>query len=253
MNLIDLFAGIGGFSYAAHQLGWQTIAFVEKDEFCQKVLRKNFGQNIEIYDDITTFSGKPFRGRCDIITGGFPCQPFSSAGKRKGTDDSRYLWNEMLRTIEEIQPRFVVGENVLGILNWSRGLVFDQVHIDLETQGYEVGAFVLPAAGIGADHQRDRVWFVAHSKSNGNNQWQKSFGRKESSERTFFNGKSFKPTAITREAYIEPQICRRNDGVSNRVDRLRALGNSIVPQIAFEIFKAIEQAENNFDFFCKKC
>lgn len=119
MKVLDLFAGIGGFSLAAHWMGWETVAFVECDKFCQKVLRKNFGQDIEIHDDITTFSGKPFRGRVDIVTGGFPCQPYSSAGARKGTEDERHLWPEMLRVIIEVQPRFIVGENVLGLVNWG--------------------------------------------------------------------------------------------------------------------------------------
>lgn len=109
MRLLDLFAGIGGFSLAAHWMGWETAAFVEKETFCQKVLRKNFGQGIEIHDDIFEFSGRPFRGAVDIITGGFPCQPFSAAGKRKGRNDERHLFPEMLRVISEVKPRWVVA------------------------------------------------------------------------------------------------------------------------------------------------
>src|SRR5690606_11752203 len=106
MNLLDLFSGIGGFSLAGRWLGWSTKAFVEKDGFCQKVLRKNF-PNIPIYEDILTFSGKPFRGSVDVVTGGFPCQPFSFAGKRKGKQDERYLFPEMLRVISEVRPKYV--------------------------------------------------------------------------------------------------------------------------------------------------
>ena len=107
-------------------------------------------------------------GPVDIITGGFPCQPFSMAGKRKGTEDERHLWPQMLRAIREIQPRWVVGENVSGIVNWDGGVVFEQVHTDLESQGYEVQAYILPACGVNAPHRRDRVWFVAkNTKCNG--------------------------------------------------------------------------------------
>jgi len=152
-----LFAGIGGFSFAARCLGWQTVAFVEKDEFCQKVLRKNFGQDIKIYDDIKQFSGQPFLGT-NIITGGFPCQPFSQAGKRKGKDDDRYLWDETLRVVAEAKPDWFVGENVAGIIS----LALDDVLSDLESEGYETVSFVLPACAVNAPHRRDRVWIIAN-------------------------------------------------------------------------------------------
>jgi len=167
MRVLDLFAGIGGFSLAAHWMGWETVAFVERDKFCQKVLRKNFGQDIEIHDDILTFSGKPFRGRVDIITGGFPCQPFSAAGKRKGRDDERHLFPEMLRVISEVRPRWVVAENVRGLLSIESGSVFSEVITSLEGEGYEVITFCVPASAVEAPHRRDRLWFVAHSNSNG--------------------------------------------------------------------------------------
>ena len=159
---LDLFSGIGGFALAARWMGWQTVQFVEIDNFCQKVLTKNF-PNVPIHGDIKTFNGESLRGTIDILTGGFPCQPFSAAGKRKGTEDSRHLWPEMLRVIGEVQPSVIVGENVYGLLNWSGGLVFQQVQTDLENLGYSVTPFVLPACGIQAPHRRDRVWFVAHS------------------------------------------------------------------------------------------
>lgn len=167
MKLLDLFAGLGGFSLAAHWMGWETAAFVEKEPFCQKVLRKNFGQDIEIHDDIFNFSGTPFRGRIDIITGGFPCQPFSAAGKRKGRADERHLFPQMLRVISEVRPRWVVAENVRGLLSIESGSVFSEVITSLESEGYEVITFCIPASAVEAPHRRDRLWIVAHAVGRG--------------------------------------------------------------------------------------
>jgi len=119
--------------------------------------------------DITKTDFTIHRGRIDILTGGFPCQPYSMAGKRLGKEDERHLWPEMLRAIREIQPRWVVGENVLGLVNWSGGLVFHEVQADLEAEGYEVQPYVLPACAVNAPHRRDRVWFVAHAVNNRHN------------------------------------------------------------------------------------
>ncbi len=160
MTHASLFSGIGGFDLAAEWAGWTNLFNCEIDPFCQKVLKYHF-PNAEQYSDIRKTDFTIWRGRIDVLTGGFPCQPFSLAGKRKGTEDERHLWPEMLRAIREIRPRWVVGENVYGILNWSDGLVFEQVCSDLEHEGYEVQAYILPAAGVGAPHKRDRVWFVA--------------------------------------------------------------------------------------------
>jgi DNA (cytosine-5)-methyltransferase 1 len=165
LKVLDLFSGIGGFSLGLHSTDiFDTVKFVEFDEFCQKILKKNF-PNVPIEGDIKNVRGKEFEA--DIIVGGFPCQPFSVAGKQKGRDDNRYLWPEMFRLVKEIKPEFVIGENVQGIVNLQNGMVLRQVQDDLEGEGFEVQCFLIPASGIGAWHQRFRVWIVAHSKHNG--------------------------------------------------------------------------------------
>ena len=165
LKVLDLFSGIGGFSLGLHSTGiFETTKFVEFDSFCQKVLNKNF-PNIPIEGDIRNVKGQEFEA--DVITGGFPCQPFSVAGKQKGTNDNRYLWPEMFRLIKEIKPEFVIGENVQGLINLQNGMVLRQVQDQLEGEGFEVQCFLIPASGIGAWHQRNRVWIVGHSKHNG--------------------------------------------------------------------------------------
>ena len=165
LKVLDLFSGIGGFSLGLHSTGiFDTIKFVEFDKYCQKVLNKNF-PNIPIEGDIRNVKGTEFEA--DVITGGFPCQPFSVAGKQKGTNDNRYLWPKMFRLIKEIKPEFVIGENVQGIINLQDGMVLRQVLNDLEGEGFEVQCFLIPASGIGAWHQRNRTWIIGHSKHNG--------------------------------------------------------------------------------------
>ena len=158
----SLFSGIGGFDLAAEWMGWENVFHCEYDPFCQKVLKHHF-PNSKLYENIKTFNASGYFGRVDILSGGFPCQPFSNAGLRKGTDDDRHLWPQMLRVIREVSPRYVVGENVRGLLNWSGGLVFEQVCADLENEGYEVTPYLLPAAGKNAPHRRDRIWFIAQN------------------------------------------------------------------------------------------
>jgi DNA (cytosine-5)-methyltransferase 1 len=160
----SLFSGIGGFDLAAEWMGWENVFHCEWKEFNQRVLKYYWPEAIS-YVDITKSDFTIHRGGIDILTGGFPCQPYSVAGKRKGTEDSRHLWPEMLRAIREIQPSYVVGENVGGLVSWNGGLVFDQVQADLEAEGYEVQPFILPACAVNAPHRRDRVWFIAYSKS----------------------------------------------------------------------------------------
>jgi DNA (cytosine-5)-methyltransferase 1 len=162
----SLFSGIGGFDLAAEWMGWENVFHCEWNEFGKKVLHHYWPKAIQ-YNDITKTDFTIHRGKIDILTGGFPCQPYSSAGKRKGKEDERHLWPQMLRAIREIQPRWVVGENVLGLVNWSGGLVFHEVQADLEAAGYEVWPYVLPAVSVNAPHRRDRVWFVAYASGNG--------------------------------------------------------------------------------------
>ena len=165
LKLLDLFSGIGGFSLGLESTGgFETIAFVEKNEFCQKILKKHW-PNITIEGDIRNVKGEKYQA--DIITGGFPCQPFSVAGKRKGTDDDRYLWDETIRIVRECKPRWFIGENVEGLININNGVVLRQVQTDLEKAGFQVQCIVIPAAGVGAWHQRKRIWIVGYAKYNG--------------------------------------------------------------------------------------
>jgi len=170
MTHLGLFEGIGGFSLAARWMGWETLAWCEWNEFGQKVLRYHF-PDAEGFGDITKTDFTKYANRIDVLTGGFPCQPYSLAGKRKGKDDERHLWPEMLRAIREVQPRWVVGENVSGLVNWERGMVLKEIKADLESEGFEIFATtIIPACAKNAPHRRDRLWIVAaNTNSNGFN------------------------------------------------------------------------------------
>lgn len=258
---ISLFSGIGGFDLAAEWMGWKNIVSCEINDFGNKVL-EYYWPNAYHHRDIHTLNyelineqlakryGQEWRSDDIILTGGFPCQPYSVAGKRLGKEDERHLWPEMLRVISEVKPTFVVGENVGGLLSWNGGLVFDEVRADLEAQGYEVAVFVLPAAGVNAPHKRERVWFVAYSVG-------KRYERLNISTKFSKQGK-WNDKLYYAEQYkywadfsLQSSICSRNDGVSLRLDSItfskwrnetiKAGGNAIVPQVAFEIFKAIEK------------
>ena len=161
LNHLDLFSGIGGFSLGLERTGgFRTIGFCETDAYCTKVLQKNF-PGIPIHGDIKKLKGTDF-GAVDIITGGYPCQPFSVAGKQKGVEDKRHLWPEYFRIIKESRPAWVIGENVAGHLK----LGLDSVLKDLESEGYSARTFSISASSIGANHQRERIWIVAHSECN---------------------------------------------------------------------------------------
>lgn len=311
---IDLFSGIGGFALAIDEVWLKTKhVFCEIDSFCQSVLRKHWPE-ARIYNDIRKLSKSRFIAdsamlRCNrrefkgktiqqqeqtfreinagnkqtekyIVTGGFPCQPFSQAGKRRGTKDDRYLWPEMLRVIREFNPEWVVAENVRGLLTIEQGLVFEQVCSDLETNGYEVQAFIIPACSQNAPHRRDRIWFIANKSSEG---LEGEVHKKRSNSR---HDKSIKNTIGKRirgglegigqilesettevenarsdweKNWIEvaTKLCGMDDGLSARMDglklskskhrkeRLKSLGNAIVPQVAVQIMRAINESIRN--------
>jgi DNA (cytosine-5)-methyltransferase 1 len=281
----SLFSGIGGFDLAAEWMGWSNLFHCEWNEFGQRVLG-HYWPHAECFTDITQSDFTPYRDSIDVLTGCFPCQPYSAAGKRLGKADDRHLWPHMLRAIREISPRYVVGENVRGLVNWNGGLVFDEVQADLEAEGYEVQPFLLPACAVNAPHRRDRIWFcafrdAAHSQSNRSTKQhaptkagqQVQTGRhthrqthqrdtpdtervQRESERNS-PGVGREREQITRYDFrnfptVNP-VCSGNDGLPGGLDgitfpkwrneSLKAYGNAIVPQVALQIFKSIEQYE----------
>jgi DNA (cytosine-5)-methyltransferase 1 len=218
----SLFSGQGGFDLAAAWMGWENKFHCEWNTTLQKVLNF-YWSNAITYDDITKTDFSIWRGKIDILTGGFPCQPYSAAGKRKGKEDDRHLWPEMLRAIREIAPKWVVGENVLGLVNWNGGLVFEEVCVDLEAEGYEVQPYVLPAAGVGAPHQRYRVFFVAYFNNGSGQEHGLSTGREVSEDRIKGNRVTTDTASQGREARKQR---RKEDeekigsGMDNRLERL---------------------------------
>jgi DNA-cytosine methyltransferase len=213
LKVLDLFSGIGGFSLGLESTGFfETIAFVEKDEFCQKVLKKNFN-NIPIEGDIRNVKGDKYKA--DVVTGGFPCQPFSVAGKRKGTDDDRYLWDETIRVVRECKPKWFIGENVEGLVNIQDGMVLRQVQDDLEKEGFQVQCLIIPASGIGAWHQRKRIWIMGYSEHNGHT----STKIRKSSNQTNDNCKKGEYQTIKSEGTSTP---RNNENVRMDVSNSNA-------------------------------
>jgi DNA (cytosine-5)-methyltransferase 1 len=287
----SLFSGIGGFELAAEWTGWTNIFHCEWNKFGQQVLKYHFPKSIS-YEDITKTDFSLHRGDIDILTGGFPCQPYSMAGKRLGKEDERHLWPEMLRVIRETSPRYVVGENVRGLVNWDGGLVFDEVQADLEALGYEVLPVLLPACAVGAPHRRDRIWFVAycdsirqheckcehekHAGQRGINALNDIEPNDERGNATNANKERLHACTpiekLARQRFrgfhkqgeywenfpTQPPICGGDDGLSYGLDgitfpkwrneSIKAYGNAIVPQVAHQIFKAIQEHENNLKF-----
>ena len=313
MKHLDLFSGIGGFSLALDRVWHEEEnehTFCEIDPFCQAVLKKHWPSAryvadirqltldsirnehttergaIQETDSVPQVSRETLdsgwtRGAVDVLTGGFPCQPFSQAGLRKGTEDDRHLWPEMLRVIREFHPRWVIGENVGGFVTWSNGLVLEQVHTDLESEGYAVQAFIIPAVAVNAPHRRDRVWIVAHSESAGDRRrptevrgtdggqdrelHTKSDGADKNAQNTISErgrggmeshgqileresteAENARPSWEENWVEVATRLCRVDDGVPRRMDRnprLKALGNAIVPAVAEEIMRAIRSVD----------
>ncbi len=280
LNHLDLFSGIGGFALAASWTGKiQTVGFSEIDPYAIAVLKKNF-PNTPNYGDIRQITRETLGQRIDLITGGFPCQPFSVAGKQLGKADHRDLWPEMLRVIKEFKPSWVIGENVAGFVNME----LDRTVTDLEAQGYEVQPLIIPACAVGAPHRRDRVWIIAYSQHNGQptaevtrspaqgddsnpprqDTVEQSSGCASQQPTTDTSCSGFQRDKCTRayekreatygsiteclilSQWQEPwpeaatRLCGVDDGVSARVDRIKCLGNAIVPQVAYEILNKIQ-------------
>jgi len=252
--------------------GMETVAFCEYDKKARLVLKKHWPE-IPIYDDIRQLTGKQIAediGTVDLICGGFPCQPFSVAGKQRGDQDDRHLWPEMFRLIQEIRPRWVIGENVAGLINMG----LDQVLSDLESADYSTETLIIPACAVNAPHRRDRVWIVANSDGRGTQVRRAESNQILSSRRENPNllsavekssehvSSSPGPGLQKRERVrpirswahpaikalsqwdVEPQVGRVVNGFPGRVDQLKQLGNSVVPQVVEIIGGAIMEIEN---------
>jgi len=233
---LDLFSGIGGFSIAAGWAGYSTRVFCEQDDYCTKVLNRHW-PDVPVIPDIRDFDGSKWRG-AGLLTGGFPCQPFSVAGKQGGDSDDRHLWPELFRVIREARPDFVLVENVAGLIK----MALDDVLSQLEGEGYSTGAVVLPACAVNAPHRRDRVWILAKnvadpkSKQGSPNHYRtepRKVGKQEQGEFGRSRGRTLRP----RGWAIEPTVGRVANGIPSQSHRLKALGNAIVPQVAYEILK----------------
>ena len=251
MNVLSLFSGIGGLDLAAEWAGMHTVAFVERDENCQKVLSKNW-PGIKIHDDVCTLTARDVPERIDIITGGYPCQPFSTVGKRQGADDERHLWPEYLRLIEEFEPYWVVGENVAGHVT----LGLDQVIDDLEYRGYATRAILIPAASIGAQSIRERVFILAYNaekrrtKAGMVAELQEEFRGKHRETSglcdTKIPAKTYVPIRQRFWEIDDAEPCGGVHGLPSELDKDRfgMLGNTVIPQQAYPIFKSIMDIES---------
>jgi DNA (cytosine-5)-methyltransferase 1 len=240
---LSLFSGIGGIDLAADWAGFTTVAMVERDPFCQKVLAKNF-PGVPIYDDVTTFDARRYRG-ANLVSAGFPCQPHSLAGKRRGSDDPRDLWSEVVRALRETDAEWFVGENVAGLFVSDDGTYFGRILGDLAALGYRVGWGCFGACDVDAPHKRERVFIVAYA-----------YGRRRDARQLFASSSCQQGQEIRADGHpLWPAIKqlratedweslasftpRSDDGLPRRLDPCRALGNAVVPQQAYPILKAI--------------
>ena len=278
MRVLDLFSGIGGFSLGLEACGMTTTAFCERDPYCQSILKKHWPKT-PIHTDVRKLDGKQYQNSIDVVAGGFPCQPFSVAGKRLGSEDDRHLWPEMLRIIRECRPRWVIGENVSGFVK----MALDDVSSDLEGEGYAVRAFVLPAVAVEARHRRDRCFIIAHREDvanpHGERQLQQSGSEREIGRWSGDSGEEERDVAHTigsrgetwlsgqeqgqeghagefnHKGYQRPwwetggewpaesNVCRGVDGIPNRVDRIKSLGNAVLPQLIQAIGELVIAAD----------
>lgn len=253
MNALSLFSGIGGLDLAAEWAGFKTIAFCERDKYCQEVLRKHW-PNVRIYDDIRTLPTEELP-KIELLHGGYPCQPFSTAGARKGESDDRHLWPAMFKIVQETQPTWVVAENVKGHIT----LGLDSVLDDLEGAGYAAQTYCIPACSIGAVHRRERLFILAHSAGNGWNESSTTSGHVQADDSWRTEGQKkncehegccgVRPVLDWTGREIgtwgaEPRALRVDDGLPNRVDRNRVIGNAVSPQQAYPIFAAIAETYN---------
>lgn len=241
----SLFSGIEGFGLGAHWAGYNTIFMVERNQYCRKLMAKHF-PTIPIHDDIRTFDGKPYQYAVDVVSGGFPCQPFSAIGLGKGKKDHRYLWPEVPRILDEVRPAWVLFENVPRII----GMAFDDVCADLEGKGFEVEAVVLPASAVGADHIRQRVFFVGYNRHHADamrrRQQQRQLAGEPGMEKP---GQVLEPTRLPDPNWRitgfknKSEVLRAANGVPGGLDaivRIRACGNAVVPQLVGRLFQYIK-------------
>ena len=227
LKILDLFSGLGGFSLGLERTGsFETIAFCDNDKYSKLVLQKHW-KGVKIYNDVKEITKEKFIADGiqfpDIITGGFPCQPFSVAGKQAGTDDDRHLWPVMFRIIQEFTPRWVIGENVKGLTNIQDGVVFETVCSDLEGEGYEVRTFNIPAAGVQAPHRRERLWIIANRKESmvdSNNFRFKQYNETEKTSsrgRTSATIKSTGSNVVNPFSQYESEPIRESNGEESRI------------------------------------
>jgi DNA (cytosine-5)-methyltransferase 1 len=239
MRHLDLFSGIGGFALACRMVGGiETVGFCEREPYAQRVLKKHW-PDVPICNDIHEMKGNDY-GTIDLITGGYPCQPFSQIGKREGENDDRHLWPEVLRIVARARPRWMLCENVVGHV--TMGL--DQVLADLDAIGYSAQATVIPACAVDAQHRRDRVWIIANANRGRCEQLRGSESGEEHGEGEVPRAECVCSDQHGGASWIaEPRVGRVVNGLPGRVDRLRGLGNAIVPQVAAEIIRCMKQAD----------
>jgi len=226
LRVLDLFSGIGGFSLGLERAGMETVAFCEIEEYPRKVLKKHW-PNVPIYEDVRKLNGRKISA--DVVCGGFPCQPHSFSGSRKASKDSRDLWPEYHRIIGEGKFKWIIGENVLGLLSSEGGRYFGRILGDLAGLGYNAEWFNLQAGAVGASHLRPRVWLVAYP-----NETQLK-GRSISSRVQ----EEYTNACYSRWGKDKPGVVRTLNGIPNQMDRVGCLGNAVVPQIPELIGRAI--------------